>query len=194
MNHSKKFILSFAIVCAVLVLGGAWYLLHNQWDNIATSLDSLWVWTDDIAVSTWVQQASWLRVMLPADLTGYSQKMADFVQVGWEDPLKTQIFVQKTINTAYSWDIKQASAELAAQQFPTGGGPAKVLINYFKVQSGTAYVVLNIDENGRAGVSVSIARIHPVVEKTLLQFPEIHSVVFGYASGDMQFAQTGAAQ
>jgi hypothetical protein len=68
------------------------------------------------------------------------------------------------------------------------------LINYFKVQSGTAYVVLNIDENGRAGVSVSIARIHPVVEKTLLQFPEIHSVVFGYASGDMQFAQTGAAQ
>ena len=132
--------------------------------------------------------------MVPADLTGYSQKMADFVQVGWEDPLKTQIFVQKIINTPYSGDIKQASAELAAQQFSTGGGPAKVLVNYFKVLSGTAYVVLNIDENGRAGVSVSIARIHPVVEKTLLQFPEIHSVVFGYASGDMQFAQTGAAQ
>ena len=132
--------------------------------------------------------------MLPADLAIYSQKMADFVQVGWEDPLKTQIFVQKTINAPYSWDIKQASAELAAQQFPTGGGPEKVLISYFKVLSWTAYVVLNIDENGRAGVSVSIARIHPVVEKTLLQFPEIHSVIFGYASGDIQAIQTGAAQ
>ena len=194
MTHSKKFILSFAIICAVLVLGGAWYFLHNQWNNIATSIDSLSQWTDNIAVNTWTQSSIWLHIMVPADLTGYSQKMADFVQVGWEDPLKTQIFVQKIINTPYSGDIKQASAELAAQQFSTGGGPAKVLVNYFKVLSGTAYVVLNIDENGRAGVSVSIARIHPVVEKTLLQFPEIHSVVFGYASGDMQFAQTGAAQ
>ena len=127
--------------------------------------------------------------MIPNNIDIYKQKMTDFVQVGGEDPLKTEIFVQKYLPIPYTGDIQKASAEAAAQQFTTGGGPEKVLVNYFKVQSWTAYISLNIDENGRAWVSVSIAIIHPVVEKTLLQFTGIQNVVFGYASGDKQIAQ-----
>ena len=127
--------------------------------------------------------------MLPDDTNLYKQRMANFVQIGGVDPLLSQVFVKKYLAVSYTGDIQKASAEAAAQQFTTGGGPEKVLVNYFKVQSWTAYVVLNIDENGRAWVSVSIAIIHPVVEKTLLQFPTIKKVVFGYASGDKQIVE-----
>lgn len=127
--------------------------------------------------------------MIPKNIDTYKQNMTDFVQIGWENPLNTEVFVQKYIPIAYTGDSQKASAELAAQQFSTGGGPEKVLVKYFKVQNWTAYVVLNIDEDGRAGVSVSIAIIHPVVEKTLLRYPEIKNVVFGYVSGDKQIVQ-----
>ena len=115
--------------------------------------------------------------------------MISFVQIGGVDPLLAQVFVPKYLPIVYTWDIQKASAEAAAQQFTTGGGPEKVLVNYFKVQSWTAYISLNIDEDGRAWVSVSIAIIHPVVEKTLLQFTGIQNVIFGYASGDTQILQ-----
>lgn len=61
--------------------------------------------------------------------------MINFVQIGGINPLIAQIFVQKYLPIPYSGDIQKASAEAAAQQFTTGGGPEKVLVNYFKVQS-----------------------------------------------------------
>ena len=47
--------------------------------------------------------------------------MTDFVQIGGEDPLKTQIFIAKHLAIPYTDDIQKASAEAAAQQFPGGG-------------------------------------------------------------------------
>jgi hypothetical protein len=78
----------------------------------------------------------------------------------------------------------QWSVDHALYPIPMGGGPAHASVSYFKVVGDTAYVLLNIDLDGWAGVSFAIARAHPIVEKTLLTFPEIKKVVFDVAPGD----------
>ena len=122
--------------------------------------------------------------MVPENEQDYLGKMAEFVQTGGNDPLKTWQFVKKELQVPFTNDPIKASAEAAAAEIPTSGGPAGAAVTYLKIQNKTAYVVLEMDINGWAGVSVSIAKIHPLVEKTLLQFPEISKVVFGYAPGD----------
>jgi len=158
-------------ICIAFVLYGVYYITNNHQVTIPQVIKAPTV-------------SSGLTVVLPDDMNLYKQRMANFVQIGGVDPLLSQVFVKKYLPVVYTWDIQRASAEVAAQQFSTGGGPEKALVNYFKVQSWTAYISLNIDEDGRAWVSVTIAIIHPVVEKTLLQFTGIQHVVFGYASGD----------
>lgn len=172
----KQIIAIFSIVCIGFVLGLGYYMLGTHQKVVEQTIKAPMV-------------ASWLTIVLPDDINLYKQRMANFVQIGGVDPLLSQVFVKKYLAVSYTGDIQKASAEAAAQQFTTGGGPEKVLVNYLKVQSWTAYISLNIDENGRAWVSVSIAIIHPVVEKTLLQFTGIQNVIFGYASGDKQIVK-----
>jgi hypothetical protein len=50
----------------------------------------------------------------------------------------------------------------------------------------TAYILLAMNIDSWAGTSVSLAKIQPLVEKTLLQFKGIDSVVFGVAPGDSE--------
>ncbi|MEI6426209.1 MAG: hypothetical protein WCO66_02535 [Candidatus Absconditabacteria bacterium] len=183
MNTSKKLLIPFVMICIAFVFSMGYYLLSNHQETVSHVIETVVPPVQTATVS------SGLTIQMPDDVNLYKQKMISFVQVGGEDPLKTQLFVPKYLPIVYTGDIHKASAEAAAQQFTTGGGPEKILVNYFKVQSGTAYISLNIDEDGRAGVSVSIAIIHPVVEKTLLQFTGIQNVVFGYASGDTQILQ-----
>ena len=107
--------------------------------------------------------------------------MTTYLQDGGKNPLDSWLFVKKIVSVPYTTDIIKASANAAAGEIPT---QAKVVVDYFKVQGDTAYVLLNIDLDGWAGVSVSIGTIHPLVEKTLLQFSQIKNVVFGFAPGD----------
>ena len=123
-------------------------------------------------------------ITIPDDITGYRQRMINHVQVGGPDPLPNETFVTKHIDTPYTGDVRVAAATTAANQVPLGGGPAQATVTYFKVENGTAYIVLNIDEDGRAGVSVALATVHPLVERTLLQYPEIKQVVVGRAPED----------
>lgn len=136
--------------------------------------------TENVPTTT----VTWVTIMVPENMDTYRKQMTEFVQVGGTDPLKTTKFIPKIIPVLPTTDIIQASATAAAEQFTANGGPGKVTLNYLKIQDGTAYVLLNIDLDWWAGVSVSLAIIHPVVEKTILQFPAIHTVVFGYAPWD----------
>lgn len=119
-----------------------------------------------------------ITIMVPENYELYRQQMADFVQVGAPDPLETTTFIKKEISIPYTEDLIMASAQAAAGEMPTGGGPEKASVEYLKIENSTAYVLLNIDTDGWAGVSVSLATIHPLVEKTLLQFPEIKEIKF----------------
>gem|GEM_PF-2068778 len=96
---------------------------------------------------------------------------------------KTQIKTPQTNNEAsYSIDAIKTSINTATQAVPTQGDANKVA--YLKIVDGTAYVLLAMDIDGWAGVSSAITKVHPVVEQTLLQFPQIKVVKFSPAPGD----------
>jgi len=130
------------------------------------------------------KKVSTITIMVPKDYDLYRKKLTAFVQGGGEDPLKSMKFVKKTLDIPYTDDLIRASAQAAAEEILPNGGPAKASIAYLKVLYGTAYVLLDIDLNGWAGSSVSIAIIHPLIEKTLLQFSTIKKVIFSYAPDD----------
>lgn len=121
-----------------------------------------------------------VTILVPENLANYEKAVANYVQVGGPDPRLTWKFIKKEVIVSNVDNIVKASAEAAAEVIQHGGGPAKASIAYFEVKNDTAYVLLDIDLDGWAGVSVSIAEIHPLVENTLLLFPEIKHVVFGY--------------
>jgi len=94
-------------------------------------------------------------------------------------------FVRKRLVVPYSRDRVRASADAAASEMGmTQLGLGK--IDYWKVENGTVYVLLNIDTDGWAGVMFSRARYHPIVEKTLLQFKSVKRVVWDGALGDQK--------
>ena len=183
MTSSNRNTILIAILSVIMVIAATyvWMNYTKTPDPVSTNPSIISSW--DISPTTPVT-SSGVTIFVPENASDYTQKMTDFVQIGGEDPLKTQIFIAKHLAIPYTDDIQKASAEAAAQQFPGGGWPEKVLVHYLKVENWTAYIVLNIDQDGRAGVSVAIAKIHPVVEKTLLQFPDIQRVVFGYTAAD----------
>lgn len=125
-----------------------------------------------------------ITILVPSDVAAYEKAMTAYVQEGGQDPSKTWTFVKKTLSVPYTNDVIKASAQAAAEQLTPYGGPAKASVAYLKVKEGIAYVLLDIDLDGWAGVSVSLGKIHPLVEKTLLQFSQIKSVAFRFAPGD----------
>lgn len=124
---------------------------------------------------------TYISIVVPENYQLYRKEMTDYVQVGGENPLKNTKFVKKKKKILCKDDIMVKSAELAGKEiYPE----RKAKIVYFKIQNKTAYVLLNFDIDGWAGVSVATGILHPVVEKTLLQFPEIEKVIFDYYSKD----------
>ncbi len=57
-------------------------------------------------------------------------------------------------------------------------------IQYFKQRADTVYILLNADEDGWAGVSFFLAQVHPLIERALLQFPDVRAIIWDYASDD----------
>jgi len=127
---------------------------------------------------------STLTIMVPEDIREYEVAMTKYVQTGeGENPAKTLPFVQKKVAIRSVADVMRASANAAAAEIKIGSGHEYAKVEYIEVKNRTAYVVLNIDKDGWTGVSVSIAKIHPLVEKTLLEYKQIERVVFDYAPG-----------
>lgn len=123
-----------------------------------------------------------VTVFVPADRQMFGEMIT-----GQQDHQKTtaQPFVKKNVVVPYSTDLLRASADAAAKEAgPTQMGPATIV--YLKVESNTAYILLNIDTDGWAGVSFSRAYCHPFVEKTLLQFKNIKQVVWNKAPGETE--------
>lgn len=135
----------------------------------------------DLVVDDLEAEAKTYNIMVPEDANEYSKEMERFIQEGGENPLDTTKFVEKEIEISDTSDVVKASAQAAAEEIAPSGGPEKASISYLEIKNDIAYVLLDIDLDGWAGSSVSTAKIHPLVEKTLLQFSEINEVVFDYA-------------
>jgi hypothetical protein len=125
-----------------------------------------------------------VTIVVPEDLSVYDTEMNKFIFDGGANPLESLSFVKKVVSVATTTDVIKASAGASASYIKTQGGEMASKIEYFKIVDGTAYVVLGMQLNGWAGVSISFEKIKPLVEKTLLQFPEIKNVKFETAPGD----------
>jgi len=118
-----------------------------------------------------------VTVLVPADVPKYNEMITGDQDLKRAAELP---FVKKTVVVPYSTDVIRASADAAAKELgPSQAGPTTII--YLKIENDTAYVLLNIDRDGWAGVSFSWARCHPVVEKTLLQFKNIKHVAWDEA-------------
>lgn len=178
MQSSKKIIVSLALIL-LAVVAGIYFFPEKSLAPKEIPDENITENPQDLNPTT--EKDFTLGIMVPQDVEVYKKQMIEFVQAGGTDPLEKTVFVEKKINVEITDELMKASAQIAAQQIQPGGGPEKVLLEYFKLENRTAYVLLNIDLDGWAGVSVSLAMIHPLVEKTLLQFPEIDQVIFEYA-------------
>ncbi|MDE1940970.1 MAG: hypothetical protein KGI45_00165 [Patescibacteria group bacterium] len=179
-NTQKGSAVGWTVLIAIIVIGLAAYLIAKNGGGTQPA-------SNEQAAAT-----SSVTIIVPADVAAYKKAMAEHVQVGGPDPLATAQFIATTTtpNTIVA-DPLQNAAEAAAEYIPTQAGTSS-LVTYFKVVNGTAYVVLNMDQNGWAGVSVAIAEVHPIVEKTLLAQPGITTVKFGYAPGDSRLSNSAA--
>lgn len=93
-------------------------------------------------------------------------------------------FVQERLTVLHVNDLLYASAEAAAEK-ASALSQAPVHILNFAVQAGTAYVDLSLSDlqDHWAGFSITLAKVETLVERDLLQFSNIHNVVFGWPPG-----------
>lgn len=125
-----------------------------------------------------------VTIMVPENLSAYDTAMNKFIFDGGPSPLESLPFVKLEVPVAPTTDVVKASASASASYIKTQGGDMASKVEYFRIVDDTAYVVLGMQLNGWAGVSITFAKIKPLVEKTLLQFPEIKNVKFEVAPGD----------
>lgn len=121
-----------------------------------------------------------ITVMLPKDIRKYEQAMTDYTNDGGVDPSAEWTFAPAELGVPYTTDTLKASAAAAAKVLSVPGDS----VVYFRVKDKTAYVLLEMDVNGWAGVTYTIRKVHPIVEHTLLYFPGIDKVAFAYAPED----------
>ncbi len=176
---STRIALIFLIVVIVGVVG--YVLVAGQSEQLPKPLPQT---QTSAPVANPASPQTRITILVPKDTDAYEKAMTAYVSDGGQDPSKNWPFVQKILDIPYADNVMRASAEAAAEQLIPHGGPAQASIAYFKVEGATAYVLLNIDLDGWAGVSFSLAKIHPLVEKTLLQFSQIKQVSFHFAPGD----------
>ena len=160
-------------IIAIVVIAAVVYLISRQSNKpVETDLDQELLATASVTI------------MVPSDLAAFRKAAVAHVQVGGPDPLPSTTFVPvKAIPNTVVADFRQNAAEAAAEYIQTQAGTSSLVV-YFKVVNGTAYIILNMDIDGWAGVSAAIAQVHPIVEKTLLAKSGITAVKFGPAPGD----------
>ena len=164
---NKKTIFGIALVVVVVVL----IFIFNSKKDV-------------VLVEQKPAQVTSVTIVVPEDLSIYDTEMNKFIFDGGSNPLESLPFVKKVVSVATTTNVVKASAGASASYIRTQGGETASKVEYFRIVDDTAYVVLGMQLNGWAGVSVSFEKIKPLVEKTLLQFPEIKNVKFETAPGD----------
>jgi len=81
-------------------------------------------------------------------------------------------------------DVVFASAEAAAER-ASALSQAPVRVLNLAIQGNTAYVDLSLNDlqDHWAGFSITVVKVEALIEKDILQFPNIKSVVFAWPPG-----------
>ena len=96
-------------------------------------------------------------------------------------------FIQKKIHVPFTIDtltVIQACCEAAAKAISPFENDIYVKVTYFKIKNNTAYILLDVHQNGWSGAWDFKRKIEPIIEKSIMQFQQIENVKFDYVSGD----------
>lgn len=118
----------------------------------------------------------WLKItiQLPVDGMAYSTAVRHLIEEG--KPLVVDQKFRPIRSVARGTDPIWESASAVARYILRNSQDPEAHLSYVRVQNGVAHTKLDID--GWAGVGYTIGEVTPIVEKTLLQFPEIKRVTW----------------
>ena len=130
-----------------------------------------------------------VNIQIPDNVEQYLGAMNEWIfddspNGGKLNPSFSWKFISKRVTVPYTKGVIKASAQAAAEQIPTQGGTPSAEVVYLKIVDKTAYILLAMQIDGWAGSSASLAKIKPLVERTILQFSDINFVKFEPAPGD----------
>ena len=116
-------------------------------------------------------------VILPTNIQTYRQTMTNYSQVGGQSPFNNCQFTSKnlpkTIKPNLQNNIQFVIDSVISPTYLSAGK-----ITYLSVKNHIAHIELEMNHDGWAGVSSTIAVINPLVVKNLLRNPNIHQVIF----------------
>ena len=125
-----------------------------------------------------------VKIYYPADTEIYDSLYNAYVNGIAKNPADKVKFNYDLVYLPKTPDIKRQAALMAYKKFPPFGNPDNASIVYFKQVADTVYILINADVDGWAGVSYFLAKVRPIIEKTLYQFYDVHKVVWDKAPED----------
>ncbi|WP_250461068.1 hypothetical protein [Microbulbifer litoralis] len=143
---------------------------------ISTGLLLLWILS--IAACVRSDDNTQVQIILPEDIPGYRQQMANYAQAGGENPFPSVTMTKRPFHNPGQQPVAAALAQQVAAAVLENRPQAAKLV-YFRQVDNTAHVVLAMDENAWAGISATIAAVRPLIELNLTRLPGIDRVVFG---------------
>jgi len=89
-----------------------------------------------------------------------------------------------TISLSDTLEIIRTSCEAAAKTISPFENDTYAKVTYFKIVNKTAFVLLDVHQNGWSGAWDFKRKIEPIIEKSIIKFQQIDNVQFDYAPGD----------
>ena len=178
-NNNVKFIALMLAISSLVVAGGC-----NEQQSKTTqervkteSRTQLSTSSQNVDKVAWDknQKGNTVSIIVPKDYKKYNQLMTAYAQTGGSNPLESIEFTNKKVVVPSSEDLLHSVVNAVVKDAKVAHGGN---VNYLKVKDRTVYILLDMDVDGWAGVSVEKARIHPLIEKSLLNLPSVDKVEF----------------
>ena len=112
---------------------------------------------------------------LPKDISDYRHAMAEFSQIGGENPLNSMTFVSQCIKKTSFKELAERSAkEILLPNYKSAGQ-----VTHFRIKKNVAYVELDAHTDGWPGVSASLAAVDPIIKRNLFLNSKVENVIVG---------------
>lgn len=112
---------------------------------------------------------------LPEDISSYRRSMAEFSQIGGENPLNSMTFVSQCIpKTSFKELAERSAKEIFLPNYKSAGH-----VTHFRIKNNVAYVELDAHTDSWAGVSASLAAVDPIIKRNLFLNSKVENVIVG---------------
>ena len=112
---------------------------------------------------------------LPEDIPDYRHAMAEFSQIGGENPLNSMSFISQCIpKTSFKNLAENSAKEILSTNYKSAGQ-----VVHFRIKSNVAYVELAAHTNHWVGSSAALAAVDPIIKRNLFLNSKVEDVIVG---------------